>query len=488
MENGHSEFCNTPLFLVLHGNNPTIWKKQNVDRRWELPRVPFLRIRPATSVIAHEEAVVIPLEADFSYGVEFGVVIGKDARQVPEGEACNYIAGYTCINDMYCRCYQSWFGENLSAYEQHARDTLAKSVDGCGGIGPALISKDTIPDLYDLLAYTLENGRLKNRAHTGSYLIRLEYLIAYLSRFMTLPAGTVISMGAAGWDGIPADLPKKQGASVELEVEIEQIGRMKNILLKGNTEQQFQKSPFLLLQEKRRQPAFTAGANSGRSFWVCRGNYRACEETENFPARAVMCPHLFPSLSLAGPDAPLIIPSHATRLSFSAQLAAVIGPKPAYRVTREQARDYFAGYILIIALQDSSLIEPLRFPVCYEERAAYFLGGCGDGFYRASPLIHLDKAEEIYRLPLTISHEGQTVKTSTSDYVRGLEDMLTLISHGVTLLPGDVLSLGPAGRGLIFPEDKAAKGRLQAALADLIEIEIELADNRGRNKKDREIR
>lgn len=476
-----------PLFLVLHGNNPTIWKKQiGVERRWELPRVPFLRVRPSTSVLGHGETGLIPVEADFSYGTEFGVVIGAEARRVPEREAWDYVAGYTCINDMYCHDYHSWYGDQLSPYENHARDTLAKAADGCGGIGPQLIPKEAVPDPYDLLTYTRENGRLKNRSYTGGYLHRIDYLIAYLSRFMTLPAGTVISMGAAGWDGVAADFPKRVGAAVDLEVEIESLGQMKNIVERRVPDRDV--SPFQIVQKRRTANGLNAPLRWS-SLWVLRGNYRSCGEEEGFPPPKAMCPHLFPALSMSSSAVPLVIPPHATTLALSCQLAAIVGSRPAYHVPREQAWEYLDSIALIVSLHDASLLEPVIRPTCYESRSAYFLGSCGDGFYKMSlPLLSHKMSNRLDRLVMTLQCGSQTVTTNTGDYLNSLADMLNLVSHETTLLPGDILSLGPAGGRLVIPENTGAVGLVKASLGNMIAVEFPLEDRRDQNQKDKEIR
>lgn len=389
-----------------------------------------------------------------------------------EQDAWEYVAGFTCINDMYCRSCQSWFGENPSAYEQHAKGTLDKAVDGCGGIGPALVPRDTIPDPYNLLTYTRENGLLKNRAYTGSYLIHIEYLIAYLSRFMTLPAGTVISLGAAGWDGVMAYLPKRSREILALEVEIESVGCMRNNLTRSAAESDYASSPFLELQNRRQIANIPMGPSQGNNVWMLRGNYQECETVENIPCPASMCPHLLPTLSLADTSSPLIIPPHATNLSLTCQLAGIIG-KSAYHVSKEQAWDYFSGLALMVALHDSSLVEPITRPSCYEQRAAFFLGSCGDGFNRISaPIAVKEILPRLNDLPMTLQSNGQSASTLTRDYLHSLADMLVLISHDITLLPGDVLALGPAGASLVIPEAVTVKGPIKAALGDAVRMEL----------------
>jgi 2-keto-4-pentenoate hydratase/2-oxohepta-3-ene-1,7-dioic acid hydratase in catechol pathway len=80
-----------PLFLVLHGNSPMIFKRQNKRGRWTIPRVPFPRCRPWSALSGSGDIIDVPLGARFSHGAEFGLVIGEPAWRVSEEQALDHI-------------------------------------------------------------------------------------------------------------------------------------------------------------------------------------------------------------------------------------------------------------------------------------------------------------------------------------------------------------------------------------------------------------
>ncbi|WEO77297.1 fumarylacetoacetate hydrolase family protein [Cryobacterium sp. SO2] len=131
------------------------------------------------------------LTKQVDFEVELGVILGRDARDVSVDEALTYVFGYTVIND-------------LSARDLQFRDqqwSRSKSLDGFTPIGPVVVTADEIPDPQSLDLWCVVDGLPLQRANTREMHRGVATLISYLSRGMTLEAGTVISTGTPGGVG-----------------------------------------------------------------------------------------------------------------------------------------------------------------------------------------------------------------------------------------------------------------------------------------------
>ena len=146
------------------------------------------------------------------------VVIGTTARQVSEGEAQAYIAGYTIFNDVSARDYQKRTSQWL----------LGKSFDTFGPMGPALVTVEEIPDPPCLDLELTVNSVPKQRANTRDLIFSIPFLVSYLSAVMTLEPGDVIATGT------PAKLPEATTPQRFLEagdvvrITIEKLGILEN--------------------------------------------------------------------------------------------------------------------------------------------------------------------------------------------------------------------------------------------------------------------
>jgi acylpyruvate hydrolase len=190
----------------------------------ELPEYPKLFCKTANTVIAHEDSIHIPPATKMvEYEAELMVVIGKRAYQVSEKEAENCIAGYTLFNDVSARDYQ----------KRTSQWMLGKCFDTFGPMGPELVTKDEIPDVYHLEMELRVNGELKQKINTDKMIFSVPYLISYISQVMTLEVGDVIATGT------PAKLPQaaEEKRSLQdgdiVEMSIEKIGVLKNPVLKA---------------------------------------------------------------------------------------------------------------------------------------------------------------------------------------------------------------------------------------------------------------
>lgn len=178
-----------------------------------LPELPLLFMKPSTSVIGHEENIIYPtLTEELHYEGELAIVIGKKARHVSKDDASQYVAGYTCANDVTARDLQRLDGQW----------TRSKSFDTFCPLGP-VIARDIDPT--GLTIVTRVNGITKQLSNTNMMIFNVFDLITYISSIMTLLPGDVIVTGTP-----PGVGPLVPGDTVE--VEIEGIGILKNYVQK----------------------------------------------------------------------------------------------------------------------------------------------------------------------------------------------------------------------------------------------------------------
>lgn len=185
----------------------------------ENPEYPNLFCKTPNCIIGPGQAIVIPPtshEVDFE--AELMAVIGKRAHQVTQLEAETCIAGYTIFNDVSARDYQ----------KRTSQWMLAKSFDTFGPMGPALVTADEIPNLYDLELELSVNGIPQQRTNTRDLIFTVPNLIAYISQVMTLEPGDVIATGT------PVKLTEASTqkhylqAGDVVEITIDRLGKLSN--------------------------------------------------------------------------------------------------------------------------------------------------------------------------------------------------------------------------------------------------------------------
>jgi 2-keto-4-pentenoate hydratase/2-oxohepta-3-ene-1,7-dioic acid hydratase in catechol pathway len=152
-----------------------------------VPAEPVLFMKATSSIIGCNDAVVLPrgsVKSDWE--VELGVVIGKRARYVDEASALDYVAGYCVVNDLSEREYQ---------LERGGQWDKGKGCDTFGPVGPWLVTKDEVPDPQNLDMWLEVNGKRYQTGNTRTMVFTVAHLVSYISRFMTLQPGDVISTG-----------------------------------------------------------------------------------------------------------------------------------------------------------------------------------------------------------------------------------------------------------------------------------------------------
>jgi len=152
-----------------------------------VPVEPVVFMKATSSICGPNDNVVIPRGSKKSdWEVELGVVIGKPAKYVTESDALSHVAGYCVINDLSERAFQ---------LEGTGQWVKGKSADTFGPIGPWLVTSDEVPDPQNLEMWLEVDGHRYQSGSTRTMVFAVSYLISYLSRFMSLQTGDVISTG-----------------------------------------------------------------------------------------------------------------------------------------------------------------------------------------------------------------------------------------------------------------------------------------------------
>lgn len=182
--------------------------------RLETPRI-FLK--PASSVTGPGEAVRIPRAVTKpDWEAELGVVIGRRARDVTEGTALEYVAGYTVLNDVSAREFQFDVPLPMTSF--------AKGMDGFCPMGPCIATPEDVGEPWALGIRCWLNGEEVQHGNTRDLIFSVPALIAFLSRYMALEPGDVIATGTPAGVGHFRDPPRYLRPGDRLRMEVERVG------------------------------------------------------------------------------------------------------------------------------------------------------------------------------------------------------------------------------------------------------------------------
>ena len=495
-----------PLWMVLHGNSPTVWRKQErMDpTRHIMTRIPAKRVRPVNALLGQDEPLYLPPDAQLSFGAELGFVIGAPAHRVSADQAYRHVAGYLCTNDGYSNVYTPPVPERRTGDVHNTTQIADKATDGCGPAGPWIVTHDEVGDPHDLMLWTRQDGRVRNRSHTSAHLLGVEDAVERLSHIFTLQPGTIVSLAAAGWDGIEDSPSDPSSGRTVLEVEAERVGALRTPVYYPDALRQAErtgKSPYYfvgtvddsspmdrLLADRAAAedagPPALPGLPPPHGFWMLLGNQRdaASLEIEGCASPGLPAPVAYPiaSLSVASGDDTaeerlVGVASDAGTVRITCQLAFVLGPEHAYAETPETAVGRVAGLATLLAIHDAGPTERLLPPVTdYERRFSRFLGYCGDGRHilgQATPVGSEADIGAVRAAHLRVN--GATHRASTADYTHDAAATIAYLSRAITLLPGDVIGLGPLGPALELPSENLVRGLLvEAELEGLAPIRV----------------
>jgi 2-keto-4-pentenoate hydratase/2-oxohepta-3-ene-1,7-dioic acid hydratase in catechol pathway len=184
-----------------------------------IPEVPTVFAKYSNTLIGDGEAILIPASTSkVDYEAELAFAIGRRAKNVSEQEALTYVAGYTIFNDVSARDYQL----------RTSQWTLGKSFDTFGPIGPALVTKDEVPDPHALTIRLRIGDELLQDSNTRNMVFSVAALVAHLSTAMTLEPGDIVATGTPAGVGFTRNPPRFLRAGETVRVEIEGLGVLQN--------------------------------------------------------------------------------------------------------------------------------------------------------------------------------------------------------------------------------------------------------------------
>jgi 2-keto-4-pentenoate hydratase/2-oxohepta-3-ene-1,7-dioic acid hydratase in catechol pathway len=153
----------------------------------EVPPEPIMFMKATSAVTGPNDDVIIPKNSFKSdWEVELGVIIGKEAKYISEDQSQDHIAGYCVVNDLSERAFQ---------IEHSGQWVKGKSCDTFGPIGPYLVTKDEVADPQNLKMWLDVNGKRMQDGSTSTMVYGVNFLVSYLSQFMSLQPGDIISTG-----------------------------------------------------------------------------------------------------------------------------------------------------------------------------------------------------------------------------------------------------------------------------------------------------
>lgn len=186
-----------------------------------IPPEPVVFCKFATAIRAHEDPIVLPrLSAKVDYEAELVVVIGRGGRHIPQEKAWEHIAGYTCGHDVSARDWQ--------LQKPGGQWLLGKSFDSFAPFGPELVTRDEIANPGNLNIRLRLNGQVMQDSNTRQLIFPIAHLVSYLSDICTLTAGDLIFTGTPPGVGGARKPPVYLKAGDQVEVEIEQLGVLRN--------------------------------------------------------------------------------------------------------------------------------------------------------------------------------------------------------------------------------------------------------------------
>lgn len=191
-----------------------------------VPSEPVIFMKSTTALIGPNDDVIIPKNSQKTdWEVELAVVIGKKAQYVEEADAMDYVAGYSLHNDISEREFQ---------LERGGTWDKGKGCDTFAPVGPWLVTKDEVKDVHNLHLWLTVNGKTMQDGTTSNLIFKIPLLVSYVSRFMTLLPGDIISTGTPNGVGLAMKPPVylKPGDVMELGIDGLGVSKQKVIAYK----------------------------------------------------------------------------------------------------------------------------------------------------------------------------------------------------------------------------------------------------------------
>lgn len=184
-----------------------------------VPAEPVVFMKATSAITGPNDGIIKPLgSTKLDWEVELGIVIGKEARYIEEQQAMDHIAGYCVVHDVSERYFQLECGGQWDK---------GKGCDSFGPIGPWLVTRDEISDPNGLGIWLKVNGVTFQQSNTRNMIFGPAQLVSYLSRFMSLQPGDIISTGTPPGVGLGQKPPKFLAVGDEIELGIDGLGVQK---------------------------------------------------------------------------------------------------------------------------------------------------------------------------------------------------------------------------------------------------------------------
>lgn len=209
-----------PEKIICAGTN---YRKHAIESKMPIPTSPVLFSKFNNSLEGHNQSVPIPADAEqVDYEVELVIVMGKTAKDVSEEDALSYVFGYATGNDLSARDLQFRTVQWL----------LGKTNDGFAPVGPYLVTADEVGDPNNLKLECEVNGELRQSSNTKDMIFNCQYLISYLSKYMTLKPGDLIFTGTP--EGVILGYPEEKRVWLksgdEIVTRVEKLGDLRVVM------------------------------------------------------------------------------------------------------------------------------------------------------------------------------------------------------------------------------------------------------------------
>ena len=212
-----------PSKIICVGLN---YSKHAQEAGMAVPEVPILFMKASSALCGPNDPIYLPKNSkQTDWEVELAIIIGKKATYVDLDHANDHIAGYALHND---------YSEREFQIERGGQWVKGKSCDTFAPLGPLMVTKDEVGDPNNLKMWLKVNGEMKQNSATSDLIFKVQYLVHYISQFMTLLPGDVISTGTPEGVGLgqkPVPVYLKAGDVIELG--IEGLGEQKQLAVKN---------------------------------------------------------------------------------------------------------------------------------------------------------------------------------------------------------------------------------------------------------------
>lgn len=185
----------------------------------QVPPEPIIFMKATSAIVGPNDDILIPRGSKKTdWEVELGVIIGRKGKYISEDQAIDHVAGYCTINDVSERAFQT---------ERAGQWTKGKSCDTFGPIGPWLVTRDEIDDPQNLDMWLTVNGKSMQNGSTKTMVYGVAHLVSYISQFMTLHPGDIISTGTPPGVGMGMKPPVFLQAGDVIELGIRGLGQQR---------------------------------------------------------------------------------------------------------------------------------------------------------------------------------------------------------------------------------------------------------------------